>query len=1414
MTRIRTIVAGAGVAAGGRAFRSRGRRGVLLLIVLSMLTLFMMLGAAYLAAATRARTAAKAYAKLTFGADEARIPVAPLLDDVLLRVVRGPVPSGITVPGDFESLLEDKYGVSTTTLSGTATVSTTGTSPILTGTLSLAVTGQLRPTDLVGRVLTFVEPGHVATSHRIVRVRNADDPANRDLNRPQTSSQQYEIVLDKPFRSDAAVPVTGRAVPVTVNGREFSGDPASSADKNEPWDGFDHLRNPFLARVAADSAAVAKSAVTKASYLDFPPAANDCDNDGDGVPDGRFFSWDLPAFTDAAGNTVRVDASVLVVDLDGRFNVNAHGSLAPTLYSDNHTGWTQAAGINDTPPNRNRFNDTPMGSGYGPADIQFNGATGTSGTTPNTTGTAPPPKMLDDSDSTDAREKPRLSITVGDDGNRQRGQRPAGSRFGETAATPRTGRVDGKYGEKPATDAAITTAVKVGSATLDLPRPGQPDADDGASRLTDRRALPTEGATVNRGVPPVWWNATTTFNWHTVTNQPDPRGVFNSPPDLHGRMKTLALTGTAGAIVPRVVYAKPEWDADPSAPGAETKDDPYELALDTRRGAGGWLRDPDLSTDLLRHNPFTLAELDPVLRPYDGDAGRQPSRLATMLGTDAEASRLKFTTESWDTTVITGSAALRIYGSGTATSPQGWLQSLPDTVPLHGTSAMTGALSGEVARGEKFDLNRAFDASAEGNAGYQPTLPYFEQRQAYFKDLYTLLVALESGTDALDPADADSLAQWAANVVKFRDADSRIIPFEYEQDIQSNGWRVNNDVGSAGSGATADSGTRKVVWPAVRPEIVIREVFAWHNEMAPGPGQSGLVISLHRPWRAEAHGRLGNQDVQIPAEPCDFALDEHERVGSSQEIRPRNKVDLGKKASAAVLRNTFDDYDALARDIARTNYPIWRLRIVDDAGTETRYVRFDTDTAGTNEVVIPDVSSAATKPKLGTDSTLTLYSGSGNTVALGEPLTGVANAPIDVTTHGGEPRLVPGLQAVAAAITSGTVYLERLSDPSVTLTESGTLPGRLASSTNQPTGKDIWEGKDDTLGTPEDTQVPVRYVVVDAMRFTVNQTGMPVPPPQLQVSRRATAGPTAFWRNNLLPPTAPITITLPATPAPPVPGALTPGETAWFVWPNRPFVSAAELLLVPQGTSEEMLKHYTRPDPANWPPQALGPPPLELPLGTEARALLFDCVHVPTRFSGIHTTTTNDHSTQTGIYPRTTPVNQFSSYREPGRVNLNTITHEQVWNTVVAGPLATPLVSGTDARLGVLPSPTTPPQVVRTMLEALSLRVSGTAVRPDRDPSQPAVPPDISTPIDGVNENPLLSIYTATRLANTVTTRSNVFAVWITLREYVGNDPAEDPDSVRYHRGFYIVDRSVPVGFEEGKDHNVWDCVRLRRVIE
>jgi hypothetical protein len=243
------------------------------------------------------------------------------------------------------------------------------------------------------------------------------------------------------------------------------------------------------------------------------------------------------------------------------------------------------------------------------------------------------------------------------------------------------------------------------------------------------------------------------------------------------------------------------------------------------------------------------------------------------------------------------------------------------------------------------------------------------------------------------------------------------------------------------------------------------------------------------------------------------------------------------------------------------------------------------------------------------------------------------------------------------------------------------------------------------------------------------------------------------------------------------------GNTAWLPWPNRPFVSSAELLLVPRSDSLGVLQNYQRPTPGNQ--SAVG-----LPVPT---ALLFDAVHVPTRFAGIHRTYTTDYSDLTGIFNSTTPVNQLSSFREPGRVNLNTVGFDDVWNAVVAGPLATSATSRTAANFAAAPAKST--------ANLLALSSSSATVVSDTTSA---------TTVLAHDRNPLHAFYTATRLANSVTPRSNVFAIWITLRESTANDP----DSIRYRRAFYIVDRSIPVGYEEGKDNNVHDTIRLRRIIE
>ena len=246
-----------------------------------------------------------------------------------------------------------------------------------------------------------------------------------------------------------------------------------------------------------------------------------------------------------------------------------------------------------------------------------------------------------------------------------------------------------------------------------------------------------------------------------------------------------------------------------------------------------------------------------------------------------------------------------------------------------------------------------------------------------------------------------------------------------------------------------------------------------------------------------------------------------------------------------------------------------------------------------------------------------------------------------------------------------------------------------------------------------------------------------------------------------------------------------------------------------------MLAHYTATSSTD---NAI----LTLHSGTN-QLLLLDAVHVPTRFSGIHRTITSNTAAlaQAGVFSDTTPVNQLSSYREPGRVNLNTVTADDVWNAVVAGPLTkpsaappqadplktrsaisqTPNSSGTAAHADFLTKAAT------SATDILTLQGTGTGT-----PSLSlGFAPDTHSALTlSGSYNPAHLLYTANRLANTTTIRSNVFAVWITLRESIQNDP----DSVKYHRAFYIVDRSIPVAHEAGKDHNVWDSVILRRIIE
>ena len=84
------------------------RRGVLLLLVLSVLSLFLLMGAVLLTFAIRARTAARAFASVSGDLEASTVVPRALLDEALLILIRGSAENEVAGPVS-ESLLGDMY---------------------------------------------------------------------------------------------------------------------------------------------------------------------------------------------------------------------------------------------------------------------------------------------------------------------------------------------------------------------------------------------------------------------------------------------------------------------------------------------------------------------------------------------------------------------------------------------------------------------------------------------------------------------------------------------------------------------------------------------------------------------------------------------------------------------------------------------------------------------------------------------------------------------------------------------------------------------------------------------------------------------------------------------------------------------------------------------------------------------------------------------------------------------------------------------------------------------------------------------------------------------------------------------------------------------------------------------------------
>jgi hypothetical protein len=350
----------------------------------------------------------------------------------------------------------------------------------------------------------------------------------------------------------------------------------------------------------------------------------------------------------------------------------------------------------------------------------------------------------------------------------------------------------------------------------------------------------------------------------------------------------------------------------------------------------------------------------------------------------------------------------------------------------------------------------------------------------------------------------------------------------------------------------------------------------------------------------------------------------------------------------------------------------------------------------------------------------------------------------------------------------------------------------------------------------------------------------------------------------------------------------------WITWNARPYASLMELLMVPASAPERLYSEFSAPGTSFTATTAYGTDPYKIAAGAtginDARApfghLLnffgtadntyaagqapnfyraLEYLQVPSRFIGTETILSPTTFLANGSGGAPTqyflpPYNVVSNYRDPARVNLNTLTSTEVLNSVFsgmigAGTINIQLANWNDSRRGdgaatgllISPNPANPSYFGNPIRSAAgadlvplaSMMQRGVDVTLLRSKPGNAMMPLLANetggaPNDATNSvrNPYFAYQNLERVSNLVTTRSNVFGVWLTIGYFeafpnaagidaghpdgyqLGAELGSSTGDIERHRAFYIFDRSIPVGFERGQNNNVNRAILLKRYIE
>ncbi|MDZ4818574.1 MAG: hypothetical protein SGJ20_06330, partial [Planctomycetota bacterium] len=315
-------------------------------------------------------------------------------------------------------------------------------------------------------------------------------------------------------------------------------------------------------------------------------------------------------------------------------------------------------------------------------------------------------------------------------------------------------------------------------------------------------------------------------------------------------------------------------------------------------------------------------------------------------------------------------------------------------------------------------------------------------------------------------------------------------------------------------------------------------------------------------------------------------------------------------------------------------------------------------------------------------------------------------------------------------------------------------------------------------------------------------------------------------------------------------------------WNNRPFANVYELMEVPASSAARLGMEFSVG--AN----SYGPLIVERHFShllnffepNSGFSRVLELIHIPSKFVGsetiFHPMTFFSGAAGTELYK--TPFNSISSFREPGKININTVTSRLVFRGLMphlsateADNLFNQLVGSRRGTAGSTVTMLDPvpgmPSIVNVPFRAAS---EADLVPPVPTMSRKSSQVTLLRSVDGTEDTePLFAQSPSTqydynngqrnaafryqgieRISNLVTTRSNVYAVWVTVGFFevtpgvideghpdgyrLGAELGSDTGEVKRHRGFYLLDRSIPVGFDRGQNLNVDRAIMLKRFIE